>query len=254
MDLSGSMQGAGGVGGLLMVTEHSAQSTAHFYPTYDGNGNVSEYLDSTGASVAHYEYDAFGNEIVAATSSSLAQNFSHRFSTKYYDEESGLYYYGYRDYDPTVGRWLHRDRLGGRGGLNIYGMVGNNTVNDSDYLGLLSEAEKSCICDLIDSMGDQEQFESKIRDSINFSGEGNTAAGQQRVIDALSKMGKSKGKNGGASVGFSLLAKFICEDKSDRDVVLENGADASIVGDIYKGFEMHLDPEGWEQRLSLIHI
>lgn len=128
MDLSGSMQGAGGVGGLLMVTEQSAQSTAHFYPTYDGNGNVSEYLDSTGASVAHYEYDAFGNEIVAATSGSLAQNFSHRFSTKYYDEESGFYYYGYRYYDPVTGRWMSRDPLGENldtGEINEYAFISN---------------------------------------------------------------------------------------------------------------------------------
>ena len=129
------MQGAGGVGGLLMVTEHSAQSTAHYYPTYDGNGNVSEYLDSTGASVAHYEYDAFGNEIVAATSGSLAQNFSHRFSTKYYDEESGLYYYGYRYYDPNVGRWINRDPIEESGGTNLYGFVYNSSPNWFDDLG-----------------------------------------------------------------------------------------------------------------------
>ena len=133
------MQGAGGVGGLLMVTEHSAQSTAHFYPTYDGNGNVSEYLDSTGASVAHYEYDAFGNEIVAATSGSLAQNFSHRFSTKYYDEESGLYYYGYRYYDPVTGRWLNRDPIEEQGGYNLYAFVGNDGLNYWDYLGLTTD-------------------------------------------------------------------------------------------------------------------
>ena len=57
MDISGSMQGAGGVGGLLCVDDQ----VDTFYPTYDGNGNVSEYLDASGNDVAHYEYDAFGN-------------------------------------------------------------------------------------------------------------------------------------------------------------------------------------------------
>jgi YD repeat-containing protein len=61
IDLSGSLQGAGGVGGLLAVTD----STGTYYPTYDGNGNVSEYLDSTGSVVAHYEYDPFGKTTVA---------------------------------------------------------------------------------------------------------------------------------------------------------------------------------------------
>ncbi len=45
LDLSGSLQGAGGVGGLLSVTDHGSLSTDHFYPAFDSNGNVSEYLD-----------------------------------------------------------------------------------------------------------------------------------------------------------------------------------------------------------------
>ena len=137
MDMSGSMQGAGGVGGLLQVTDHSSPSTENFFPTYDGNGNVSEYLSTVGAVVAHYEYDTFGNEIVAATSGSLAQNFIHRFSTKYIDAETGFYYYGYRYYDPVTGRWINRDPIEEEGGFNLYGFVENNGVNRRDIMGLL---------------------------------------------------------------------------------------------------------------------
>ena len=135
MDLSGSMQGAGGVGGLLIVTDHGSPSTDHYYPTYDGNGNVSEYLDATGAAVAHYEYDAFGNQITSATSGTKANDFAHRFSTKFLDDETALYYYGYRYYDATVGRWINRDPIGERGGLNLYGFVYNEPNNWLDRLG-----------------------------------------------------------------------------------------------------------------------
>jgi len=45
-DLSGSLQGAGGVGGLLLITDHSTLGTPSYFPTFDGNGNVSEYLTS----------------------------------------------------------------------------------------------------------------------------------------------------------------------------------------------------------------
>lgn len=38
-DLSGSMQGAGGVGGLL-AERHTSGTAATYHPTYDGNGNV----------------------------------------------------------------------------------------------------------------------------------------------------------------------------------------------------------------------
>lgn len=39
-------------------------------------------------------------------------------------------------YDPNVGRWLNRDPIAERGGVNLYGFVGNDGVNRLDYLGL----------------------------------------------------------------------------------------------------------------------
>jgi RHS repeat-associated protein len=133
-DLSGSMQGAGGVGGLLIVTK----SSTSYYPTFDGNGNVSEYLNSSGAGVVHFEYDAFGN-VVNFTESGvgLAATFRHRFSTKPQDTETGLLYYGYRYLDPVTGRWPSRDPIGETGGVNLYGFVENDGVNRRDYLGLI---------------------------------------------------------------------------------------------------------------------
>ena len=133
------MQGAGGVGGLLAVK----QGTASYYPSFDGNGNISEYLDSTGAVQAHYEYDAFGNTI--ASSGAKAADFTHRFSTKPLDEETGLYYYGFRYYDPVTGRWPSRDPIGERGGINLYGMVGNDAIYGVDILGQFNLLD--CLCD-----------------------------------------------------------------------------------------------------------
>ena len=132
IDLSGSMQGAGGVGGLLAVAIHNHQSTI-YYPLYDGNGNVSEYLDSTGAFTAHFEYDPFGRTLVDTDSSGL---FAHRFSTKPIDTQTGLYYYGYRYYDPNTGRWPSRDPIQEKGGINLYGFVGNSSISRIDPLGL----------------------------------------------------------------------------------------------------------------------
>ncbi len=132
-DLSGSMQGAGGVGGLLSVTKNQEPGTPNFYPTYDANGNVSEYLDETGAVAAHYEYSPFGR-IIASTGTS--DDFAFRFSTKYQDNETDLLYYGFRYYVPETGRWLSRDPIGERGGLNLYAFVGNDGVNWVDSFGL----------------------------------------------------------------------------------------------------------------------
>lgn len=85
-------------------------SSGTCYPTYDGNGYISEYLDSTRAIAAHYEYDPFGKTTVAT--GAKAQDFAHRFSTKPLDPITGLYDYGYRFYDPNTGGWLNRDPIG----------------------------------------------------------------------------------------------------------------------------------------------
>jgi uncharacterized protein RhaS with RHS repeats len=50
--------------------------------------------------------------------------------------DSGFNYYGYRFYDPGAGRWLNRDPIGEEGGVNLYGMVGNDAVGRVDVLGL----------------------------------------------------------------------------------------------------------------------
>jgi hypothetical protein len=41
-----------------------------------------------------------------------------------------------RPYDPDLGRWITRDPIGERGGINLYGYVGNNPINKIDPLGL----------------------------------------------------------------------------------------------------------------------
>ena len=130
-DLSGTMRGAGGVGGLLVADETGGSD---YHPLFDGNGNVTEYVNGAGAVVAHHEYDPFGQEIVS--SGSKAGDFAVKFSSKFEEEEVGVYYYGFRYYDPQHGRWLNRDPIGERGGVNLYGLVGNDGVNWVDYLGL----------------------------------------------------------------------------------------------------------------------
>jgi RHS repeat-associated protein len=148
LDLSGSMQGAGGVGGLLEVSYHGAQTTNCFV-AFDGNGNVSALANAADGTVAaQYEYGPFG-ELIRATGPMAKVN-PFRFSTKYCDDETDLVYYGFRYYNPATGRWLSRDPIGetgfeapgkGRasalaGGVKLYVFVGNNPVNLNDLNGL----------------------------------------------------------------------------------------------------------------------
>ncbi|QYY36714.1 RHS repeat-associated core domain-containing protein [Ruficoccus sp. ZRK36] len=138
IDLSGSLQGAGGVGGLLAVNVSNGSSAGTYYPAYDGNGNVMAYVDAAGGEVAaRFEYGPFGEPLRAT--GSAADALTYRFSTKYTDPETGLLYYGYRYYSPGMGRWLSRDPIEEEGGMNLYVFVGNNGVNGWDQLGMLTD-------------------------------------------------------------------------------------------------------------------
>ena len=154
LDLSQSIQGAGGIGGLLAAADSS--DTVRLF-TYDGNGNVKDVLDDTGSSVAAYTYDPFGR--LVNSTGPYAEDNKWRFSTKPFEEHWGLYYYGYRSYSPSLGRWCSRDPLGeavflrrrmkGLKGVErralrqaslgpAYFFVANGSVNEIDRLGLIS--------------------------------------------------------------------------------------------------------------------
>ena len=117
-DLSGSLQGAGGIGGLLARTDQTASAPSHSYYHSDGNGNITAMVSFQQNLVARYLYDPFGNTLAKA--GSLADANSYRFSSKEWHAGSTLYYFGYRFYSPGIQRWLNRDPLGEAGGINLY--------------------------------------------------------------------------------------------------------------------------------------
>jgi RHS repeat-associated protein len=155
---------AGGVGGVAWLQTGAVQSYSYgtgsaeaHVPLADHMGNVRHYYQFKasgskviGQLVASYEYDAFGREVRAWGLNTPATNqppglpasrpwadlLPFHYSSKLRDVDSGFNYYGYRFYDPGAGRWLNRDPIGERGGLNLYGMVGNDAVGRVDVLGL----------------------------------------------------------------------------------------------------------------------
>jgi len=118
----------GGIGGLLEMT----QSGQHYSYLYDGKGNVRAVVDSNQTVVAAYAYDPFGN--LMYKSGTLEQPYL--FSTKYYYGGFGLNYYGYRFYNPIVGKWMTRDPKGEVSDLNLYRTLKNALINFIDALGL----------------------------------------------------------------------------------------------------------------------
>ncbi len=121
-DISGARDGACGIGGLLYLKRNGFI----YIPFYDAYGNVLGYTDAHGNVVAEYTYDPFGK--IVGKAGAMADDFVFRFSTKYYDVETDLYYYIYRYYKPNLMRWLTEDPIAEDGGLNLYGFCGNNPV------------------------------------------------------------------------------------------------------------------------------
>ena len=134
IDLSGRLGGAGGIGGLLAQTTSLALNPRHYYYHGDGGGNVTALLDANATVVARYVYDPFGT--LEGMAGPMAEGNLYRVSSKEFHAPSGLYYYGFRFYDPSLQRWLNPDPIEEAGGINLYGFLENDPLAYVDPLGL----------------------------------------------------------------------------------------------------------------------
>ena len=145
MDLSETLEGAGGVGGLLWVTLHTASgpTACTHICAYDGNGNIVALAAASDGSVsARYEYGPFAEPIRVTGPAAPLNPF--RFSTKRTCHTTDLVLYEYRAYSPSTGRWPSRDPIGQKGGANVYGFVANDPVQFTDMLGLYGHPVPPC--------------------------------------------------------------------------------------------------------------
>lgn len=100
-------------------------------------------LDGEGNIISMEEYYPYGGTAVwTARSVAEAEYKTVRYSGKERDA-TGLYYYGYRYYQPWAGRWLSSDPAGTMDGLNLFRMVLNNPLRFFDTNGLAPTEEKS---------------------------------------------------------------------------------------------------------------
>jgi len=114
--------------------------TGTFYYHNDHLGTPQVMTDTNGTIVWQANYTPFGQaDVVVET---VTNNI--RFPGQYYDQESGLHYNYFRDYDPELGRYIQSDPIGLAGGINTYGYVGGNPINYYDPYG--KKAAQAAMC------------------------------------------------------------------------------------------------------------
>jgi len=108
---------------------------AVYYLTHDQVGSLKVVVDGAGNIVKRIDYDSFGN-VLYDNNSGFAVPLG--FAGGLYDRDIKLVRFGFRDYDPDIGRWTAKDPIffSGRSS-DLYGYCLNNPVNLTDLFGLL---------------------------------------------------------------------------------------------------------------------
>jgi RHS repeat-associated protein len=103
-----------------------------YYYHQDGLGSVTCITDTLGNVINTYLYDSFGN--IKQKTGGLENPYT--YTGREWDEESGIFYYRARYYDPRIGRFLSPDPIRLPKSMNSFWYVSNNSTNLSDPFGL----------------------------------------------------------------------------------------------------------------------
>jgi RHS repeat-associated protein len=127
---------------LLLATMPTQVQAAQYHPVFyyyfgDHLGSSSVLTDRAGDEVQRYGYGAFGTETYQNNTSAF--EVSNRYTGQTLDEDTGLYYYGARYYDPELGRFIQADTIVPSAAnpqtLNRYAYCGNNPMKYVDPSG-----------------------------------------------------------------------------------------------------------------------
>jgi RHS repeat-associated protein len=126
----------------LLFVGAGAQPANLLYVHADHLGSPQKLTDASQATVWDGVLDPFGEEVAITGLAAMPM----RFPGQYADEETGFSYNYFRDYDPTLGRYLQSDPMGLPGGLNAYAYGEGNPVNLSDPTGEAVPAALAAFC------------------------------------------------------------------------------------------------------------
>ena len=115
----------------------AASGGIDIYPIYTDHLNTPRLItNAANRTVWEWPLDTFGAGAANENPSGLGTfSFNLRFPGQYYDAETGLHYNYFRDYDPSIGRYVESDPIGLKGGSNTYAYAKANPIDESDPLG-----------------------------------------------------------------------------------------------------------------------
>ena len=217
---------------LLLSTPAVADYKINYIHT-DHRGAPIAMTDQSATVIWRASYKPFGEAILQEDPDGDGVNtvMNIRYPGQYYDKETGTYYNYYRDYDPTLGRYIQSDPIGLAGGMNTYAYVGGNPLIYIDPYGLLKGSLTVDITGIVGSFGGSRSG------GISFDDEGNVCS----VYTTCQTNGDVKGKNGslglfaGGGFGASLSGGQLCDSssKSTKDS-LQGGVFGALQGSIGK--------------------
>jgi RHS repeat-associated protein len=122
-------------------TDGNGSLDERLYAVQDANFNVVALLDTSGAVVERFAFDAFGvfSVLTPAWASRPGSNYAWVYLHQggRWDSDGGVYSFRRREYNPTLGRWLQVDPLGvPAGDLNLYRYIANDPNANLDPSGL----------------------------------------------------------------------------------------------------------------------
>ncbi|MCJ7622656.1 MAG: hypothetical protein MUO76_04065, partial [Anaerolineaceae bacterium] len=133
--------------GNLLCARVNASGETHFYH-FDKTGSTLALTDENGKVCASYAYEPFGG-VISVDGATDGNPFTYVGQYGVMDEGDGLYFMTRRYYDAHTGRFIQKDPIGIRGGLNLYAYTMNNPVTGIDPQGTLGGIAVVCIAGLI---------------------------------------------------------------------------------------------------------
>ncbi len=199
----------------------------------DVHGSTVHLTDHWGKVVNTYSYDPYGSDLGTTETAKIPNPW--RYAGGFYDTESGLYMMGARYYDPSLGRFLQQDPLGG-GSSSQYTYASSAPCNNSDPTGMetcywhITSATIHRLIDQLNSTARDDQQEAIIIGVIGTIGLDTIGAGVGAAIGGIPGAAAGSMIAGAAGAGLAAPIAIRANNEFTAAAYLGNHTDSVYVG------------------------